>query len=458
VSGGSNREDSRDSIARPGSEAVVAFFFLVSAALAIASWCNDPLSYDGAYYMFHILDTQATLSPYGRFVNVPLQLPMLLVSHHTDNFTILRLVFSVSYGLVPAFTLTACWLICRKTKRSLFIWPALSMCLAGLPGQFAFYAEAIIGTNLLWPVLLCALTGFPLSFVPIAALATAGALFAYPAIATHLLCIAAVALWYAWTKSRARERELLYGAGIAVLALVRILEPLSTYEKQTLSVRTLEYTLQSVFLGWPIIAVLATSLAAAAIVWQNSLDRASRIAEYLALLSIGTAGLVLVFWALEPRNWIDAQGYRFWYPGIALLLMIAASVDALYGDDEYRNKTVQFWNVSLIIISSAFFIVLSIQSIWWATLSHRLAATLQITTDRCISKSSLSWMQNSPLHHWSSNYYALDLQSRKPGVLILDDDDCAVLKQTGVLRLTSFTSPQPDHDGWFDFSQVRSTK
>lgn len=430
----------------------------MSAALAIASCCNDPLSYDGAYHLFHILDTQATFSPNGRLVNVPLELTTVLVSHYTDNLTILRLIFSACYGSVPVVILAACWLICRETKRSLFIWPALSICIAALPGQFAFCSEPIFGTNLLWPVLLCALTDVPLSSLPIAVLASVAAFFAYPLVAIHFLCIAAVTFLCAWTKSMDSERELLYGAGIAMLAVVRVLEPVSDYERQTLSLNTMKFTLHSVFLGWPMIAVLATSLAAAALIWSSSLGRASRAAQYIAVVSIGSAGLILVFWALDPRNWTDAQGYRFWYPGIALLLMIAASVDALYGADEYRNKTVHFWNAALITISSAFFIVLSIQSIWWATLSHRLAATLQKTTNQCISKSSLPWIQNSALHHWGSNFYALDLQSRKPEVLLLDGEDCLLLKQTGVLRLTSFFSPQTDHDGWFDFSHVRSAK
>jgi hypothetical protein len=300
--------DCRDSMVLSRSEAVFVFFLLMSAASAIAACCNDPLSYDGAYHLFHILDTQATFSPNGRLVHVPLQLATVLVSHYTDNLTILRLIFSVFYGSVPVVILAACWLICRKTKRSLFIWPALSICIAGLPGQFAFCAEAMFGTNLVWPVLLCALTGVPVSSLPIAMLASVGAFFAYPPVAIHLLCVAAVAFSCAWRKVFDGERELLYGAGIAVLALFRILKHLSDYEKQTLSLRTMEFTFQSVFLGWPMIAVLATCLAAAALVWSNSLGRYSRGAQYIAVVSIGSAGLVLVFWVLEAKNWIDAFG------------------------------------------------------------------------------------------------------------------------------------------------------
>src|SRR4029077_1663076 len=98
--------------AEPFQRAVAIFFALVLFTLAIATLVNAPLSFDGAVYLFDVLDTHHFAAAHGRIINIPLQLPVMAAAHLTQNIAVLRLIFSAAYASVPLLGLAASWIVC----------------------------------------------------------------------------------------------------------------------------------------------------------------------------------------------------------------------------------------------------------------------------------------------------------------------------------------------------------
>ena len=78
----------------PFDRAVAIFFALFLFALGIAVFVNAPLSYDGAFFLFRVLDTHQFAADHGRLINIPLELPLLVATHFTDNLGALRAISS----------------------------------------------------------------------------------------------------------------------------------------------------------------------------------------------------------------------------------------------------------------------------------------------------------------------------------------------------------------------------
>jgi hypothetical protein len=429
------------------------FFALVVLALAIAAICNAPLSYDNAYYLFNVLDRRGTDAPYHRLLNIPLQLPTLLAVRWTANLTLLRLIFSACYASVPAVALAASWLVCRDTRPALFVWPALSICLAGLPGQFIFN-EAIATPNLLWPALLCVLTRPRAVYLPIVAVLTLTALTTHPSSAAILGLIAVAAFLDAWIGRDRAAVALWYGLVSTALVAARVAIPLSAYERGRLGLGSLRYTFHSFLLGMPLVAVILILIAGSLCLWSSrpgSRFEPARLGVNGLLILIGA---VLIVWAVRPSDWIDCQGYEFWFPGMTLIMMAAAVADAMLRTPSTDATLEAARSITLVLIGAVFLIVFSLQSWTWARLSQRLAATLDRSDQVCIEKSSLDWMKLTALQHWSSSYYALDLQTRRPRTLLLNDTRCEEFVRTGRIYLSPWAGPHID--GWFDFSAIQA--
>jgi hypothetical protein len=386
-----------------------------------------------------------------------LRFPTLIASHFTSNFAILRLIYNSCHVAIPAIALAASWIVCGTSYRSRFAWPALSICLASLPGQFAFHAEGFHGANLLWPGLLFALGDLSFAHLPLVMILAVGAWGAHPVVAVHLATVAIAAFLTASARPAVRRRALGFGAVMMLMALARVFKPLGAYETKTLGLGVLKFTFYSAVLGWPLISMLLTLIAAAALVWSSARRQESAIAARIATIAVVLGGLCLVPWATNSANWIDAQGFRFWYPGIALILMFGAVAEAFWSSiSEELNERRRAW--CLISLGSVFLLVLSLQSIAWRELSRRLTDLIATSQATCVPRAKIGWFKNTPFQHWSTDFYVVALQSKKPSMVVLEGDDCAVLSASGGLRLDTWDPYREPPDGWFDFSRVRAVQ
>jgi len=434
--------------------AIPIFFALVTAALIVAALCGGPLSWDGAFYLFFTLDRQIPFIPMARSANAVLETPVLAVSHFSNNFTILRAVFCICYASVPGLGLLLSWIACRARRPSLFIWPALSISLAMLPGQFCFSSETFAAASFTWPVLLAGLIGADLGLLPVLALLEVMVRFTHP-IAVPLSAFAALATAVSASRLSGRARFNRYAGALllALVALSRMLTGFSPYEHQRMSLKPIIASFRWSVLGWPLASLAFVSVAALQCVRRSAMNRPAAEsdsgADYLLLGATLAAGMCLIPWSLVPRAWADSIDYSLWVGPVSIALMAGCALDA------WRSRPAPSWTVrkpALIAIGSAFFIVLSLQSASWVGLKTRFVDDLHQAGSGCVPRSSFKWIANTPLNHGDTAAYAIVLQGRRPQVLVLDDDNCDAYMKNREVNITWFS--RASGSGWFDLDHA----
>jgi hypothetical protein len=442
--------------AEPFVRAVGIFFALVLLALGIATFVSAPLSFDGAFFLFRVLDAHQFAADHGRLINIPLQLPVLAAARFTENLGVLRPVFCAAYAVIPAVGLAVSWLVCRSRRPSLFIWPAVSICLVGLPGQFSFHSEAIIAVTLLWPALLTVLIGAPATVLPLVAIASIAAACSHPYAAVVLALIVFVAIVSAIVRPDSRKASLLFALGLGTLLLARTFARLDPYESHAFGVVTIVGSWNDSVIGWPLVAVALVTVAALSCL----LPARSRGRMYL-MAPLLLAGAALVAWAIEPANWAHCNDYRYWVAPFSMLFMSGATVEELWlrGPSEPQLQELRLYAVPL--IGAIFLLVLSIQSLQWGVGSQRLTNDLLTSNRGCVSRANVtSIRKRTALDYWSLGFYALELQGRKPATLLLPHKfACRLFVLNGDAIFVdngNLTYVRHRGEGWFDFNDARS--
>jgi hypothetical protein len=437
----------------PFDRAVAIFFALVLLTIAIATIVSAPLCYDGAFYLFRVLDSQRFSAAHLRLINIPLQLPVLIAQRLTQDLGVLRLIFSAAYASVPVFALAVSWFVCRSRRPSLFIWPAMSICIAGLPGQFFLSSETIMAVTLLWPALLTVLIGAPAAVLPWVAIASIGAACSHPYAVVVLALIVMFAIISAIVRPESRKQSIRLALGLSALLLARALAPLDSYETGAASFQTIIWTFKHSVIGWPLIAIALTMVAG-----FNCLTVRGSHAITFLIAPLALAGAALIAWAINPAAWAPCLDYRYCVMPVSLPLMTAAAVEELWlRRSESQLQTIRCHAVSL--IGAIFFVVLSIQSLQWGLGSRRLANELTSSGRGCIPRQAVTSVKNTALDFWSLGAYAVELQGREPGTLVLAHKfACRLFALNGDAILVdngSFSYMRRKGAGWFDFEDAR---
>ncbi|HLI81870.1 MAG TPA: hypothetical protein VKV03_17905, partial [Candidatus Binataceae bacterium] len=256
-----------------------------------------------------------------------------------------------------------------------------------------------------------------------------------------------------FVSAKRSPRKLLNYAGafaLGLLALIRLAMPIENYERGQVALATLRENFSLALSGWPLTAVVLTFVAAILCLIEGSRRNSLNVTTDLALLgTIIVAGLMLVPWSSNPHLWWRESKYRTWMIPIHGALMAACALDAWRETDReflWRQR-----QPALIAIGAVFLVVLSIQSMRWDQLTHRLLDAMR--GGGCIPAESLTWIDHTPFDHWSLSAYAIDLQGRTPRALILNGIYCDQFAANGKVRLSYF-SIEDGH--WFDFTQVRA--
>jgi hypothetical protein len=135
------------------------YFGLIGGVFILASALGLALTWDASLYLYSALDNGHAMVPYRRFIDIPLQDPVILLRGLSDNMALLSFIFNLSYFLVPLIALaSSIWLVRRREPR-LFVWAGLGIGLVALPGQANLVSEAIMALQLTWPILLAILSG-----------------------------------------------------------------------------------------------------------------------------------------------------------------------------------------------------------------------------------------------------------------------------------------------------------
>ena len=134
------------------------FFALVLLTTIVLIIVNAPLAFDGACFLFRILNQCQLVVEHRRLFDVVVQLPVLAALRLSRGIELPALTFSAALASTSIAGLAISWLVCRRCP-SLFLWPALSICIVTLPGLFFFQNEQLMVVTLLWPAFLVSLIG-----------------------------------------------------------------------------------------------------------------------------------------------------------------------------------------------------------------------------------------------------------------------------------------------------------
>jgi hypothetical protein len=231
----------------------------------------------------------------------------------------------------------------------------------------------------------------------------------------------------------------------------------SSYEISQLSIDVLKFYFDVSVAGLPLLSMICTYLAAVMICTSSLRGRSisyklSTIVHVIVILSLITAGGVLVFWARDPSLWKYAIAFRLWALIFSLPLTLLATFDALIHHNDSSNSKQNEWNRRLKIvqvIGVVFLLVLSVQSTAWFNLTQILRETITQSADGCIPLSSIGWLTHTPLHNWTTPTYAILLQGRAPQKLVLDGDGCTEASFSQAVRIAPWDL-RSRTGGWFD--------
>jgi hypothetical protein len=471
-------------------EIVRLYFILVAGALIVAAICGDALAWDGSYYLFETLDNQTPYAPHGRLHDLLLNLPALEASHLIQDFTIIRLVFNLSYIILPLATLAASWLIVRKRAPALFVWPALAIGLGTLPGQISLTSEGIQAAQLGWPILLATLLRLEWRWFPVALAFAAVVFVAHPTGSAVFGLSALVAAVIGFRHREDRWKMWGWACGLAVLAVACfLLVYTDAYETGQMSMSLQEAHFRSSVAGMPLYALLLTWIAALVLFLlprigpvgkrtfarthnvhraADNLDlsapnyRTTRMSEFLyfyGYIGVVAAGVILLVWASNPANWGGELDFKGWAFACSLPFMLLAAVEGIFGHPGAPGPTglgLSGYRMGVILLSGGVYLgVLGTQSLVFAHLTSELQQDIRTNTSGCIPIYGVPALNDTLFTHWSISSLAIDLQTRKPRTVVLDTFTCAGAWHAGQVQLISW-DPYSYITKWFNLGVVRS--
>jgi hypothetical protein len=417
------------------------------------------LSWDGAVYLFTLLDRQEAFVPHNRLINVALQTPTLLVSQITDDVLILKAVFNLTYTLIPLISLGLSWLVVRNHNRSLFIWPVFGIGIGTLFGQLQFIAEAIIVLQLFWPILLTIAIGFPIRFAFMVVPLSIAIFFGHPYALVLFAFAAAFSLAVAIRQPTRRWPLVAWAIVFAIidlLAFLRFTFSRTSYESDQMSQESLFWAFSVALNGIPLVA-LTLSFIAMLIVFLLPYIRNAMYSRILVTVEAVCLLIVLVLvllWASEAPLWRWANKYTISALFVSLGIMSFAALESLlkHVHQEAYSGVGFVWRhrtQTAHVVGVIFTALITGQSLIWLGLSNELRTTLAQSPNKCLSMAPISWISDTSINHWSTPHYALLLQGNNPEKLVLPDDECGTAPLVEGVKLDRF-SFRRWNEGWFD--------
>ena len=114
--------------------------------------CDAPMIWDGAYQFAFSLIKQRPYFYLTRFHSYLLWLPMVWLSHFTDNLTVLKFAYGLPFTLAPAFSVLASWWVVKDRAPHLILWAIFGAAAGPLPGQIFIINDSIFQQHVFWPV------------------------------------------------------------------------------------------------------------------------------------------------------------------------------------------------------------------------------------------------------------------------------------------------------------------
>jgi hypothetical protein len=445
--------------------------FACTAILALAGLftccCDTPMIWDGSYQFCFSLIKQKPYFYLTRFHSYVLWLPVVYLSHFTDNLTILKLAYGLPFTLAPAFSIWASWWIARDRAPRLILWAIFGVAASPLPGQIFIINDSIFQQHMFWPVYLGLLV--PLQW-PQAVFLSLLAVFQFShQIGVLLLAGGAGAAFVLAIRDKPNRNQLLIKGTVLLplvaLALWKIIHFPDSYAEREFTRDRIHESWQYGVAGYPLRGVLLMCGAGAAVFlhrcfrdqkWKSA--RAVLLA--IACLCLAFAAVNWTIWAADSHKWSTAVNYRRWVVPLTAPFYLLTFLDRWFESSPAANGNTRLGALVGECVALTFLLVLSIQSIGWVRLTRQMIHDVESYRATIVPWSRIAWTHDTPLYHWGTTSYVFVLEGRKPLKLVLDPDESDVHEQLKMLDqippkipLSWFTpiSPVPGPAGWFDF-------
>jgi hypothetical protein len=459
---------------------------------------------DGSSYLLEMLIDHSAVR-HGRVSVLLFQYPTILLvktflQREIDPLTtlpIVRLAFNLNYALTPFVSLFLSWLVVRRKREELFLWPALIILFVNLV-NFSWVSELLISVQLACPLLLALLEN-PKSktFWILAVLLTPFLFFLHPLVIMIYLVLAAAAAYTGYRNSANRRAAIAGAALFLVAAAARALHSYFTLNLYEVSFATpgeiSEYFVTSrleniLFLSAAVeIALLilfsqaivhSTRRLIKAIPWLVVLQAyvllffAARFLLRDNLLSLAVTVFLSIptfiyYWRSRHSSPMDttrllylacaffaaaassllisqyASAERLFTLKAGLDLFVALFIMAIAALDHGREIPPHegiFRSQFVFALTTIFVCVIVAKSVMWQTSIQRLEQALLKTQEPCVEFTSVDfqWLQKSPytiINNWSLPSLALVVHDEHPRKALLAEGDCQVLYQSGMIQV-----------------------
>jgi hypothetical protein len=404
------------------------------------------LSWDGSYYLFNTLESQRPFEPHLRYVNAITQAPTLLAERFTDQLPILRLAYGLAYMAVPVLALLACWVVLRRGHRHMFIWPVLAILVATLPGQVNATCEALQSAQLIWPALLAGIVGIERGDRLTCIVVLATGLFAAVAHPFGVVLVGGVLLV---CLLRRRRTEAIVAGGLLVVAVANAVLSFDPYETDQITTAVITNGFHSALWGGPMTAIGTSAVGAALIAFA---DRSSR-RTLLAALGVACQVLAiaaLVRWANDPRQWSGAIDFRTFTPTVT----VPVALVALYDGGRPGSQDGRWRQLAAVAAAAGFAAIMVVQGLSVQRLDNTLTTAMKFAGG-CVAQQSIPGIRGTMLDHWATPSRSLLFGSRAATSIMLPDDQCSTLTDTGSIPLADWDVRTVYSPGWFDLRDLR---
>ena len=440
----------------PSNKIYTYVFLPVFLTLVVSAIVNIQLFQDGGSYLFEILQMKSAAIRHNRISVVLIQLPTIFLikvlgkffGGVNDHLSIIRIVFSLSYSMVPLLSLLLSWLVVRKRNEGLFVWAAIIILFINLV-NFSGVSELLISLQLSCPLMLASiliprtrffwlLIGTLLPFI----------FFLHPLVVV-LFVTMAVGIVYVGYKKPEKKTATRQIATIliaaAILKLILNIYSLTTYETSFLETKGMNEYILETSIENKILLLISLLIGTGILIGKYQL-KFKRIASifipvqrvyFLFMLLAVIAGFLLVF-QYSYREFPLKTGLSTLASLTVLLMMAFDSVEKTIDIEtihRLRLTTVLAIIFSLVVASKAFI---------WQSSIHKLRQTILKSESACLelNTENFKWLDTNPykiINTWALPSLALIEQDIQPRKLLLEKGSCKIYQDSSLVKFDEWT-------------------
>lgn len=438
----------------PSNKIYIYVFLPVFLALIVSAIVNLQLFQDGGSYLFEILQTQSAAIRHNRISVFLIQLPTLFTIKFlgkfsggvNDHLSIVRIVFCLSYSLIPFLALILSWFVVRKRNEGLFIWAALIILFINLV-NFSGVSELLISLQLSCPLMLASVLITRTSFFwALMAILLPFTFFLHPLVVVLFITMAIGIFYVGYKKPEMRKgtwQTAIILVLLATLKLIVEIYSLTTYEASFLEKKRMnEYAFETsietkIFLG------ISLLTAAGILIHKHkckktasTITSTSRAYLFFMILAL-IAGCLLVF-QYSYREFPLKTGLSMLVALTVLLMMAFDSVVKISNIESiHRFKMIT-------VLAILFFLVSASKSFIWQLSIQKLRESISKSNNSCLelNTDNYKWLETNPykiINTWALPSLALIEQDNQPRKLLLEKGSCMIYQESGLVKFDEWT-------------------